>query len=74
MTRLPAVTGRELITALGTVGFQVVRIRSSHHFLRHPDGRTTIVPVHAGDTIGPGLMAKILRDCQMIRDELAAVL
>ncbi len=74
MSKLPAVTGRELITALGKVGFQVVRIRSSHHFLRHPDGRTTIVPVHAGDTIGPGLMAKILRDCQMTRDELAAVL
>jgi predicted RNA binding protein YcfA (HicA-like mRNA interferase family) len=74
MSKLPAVTGRELVTALGKIGFQVVRVRSSHHFLRHSDGRTTIVPVHARETIGPGLMAKILRDCQITRDQLAAVL
>jgi len=34
----------------------------SHHFLRHPDGPTTVVPVHAGETIGPGLLFQILRD------------
>ncbi|MGC8638935.1 MAG: hypothetical protein ACP5XB_03535 [Isosphaeraceae bacterium] len=42
--------------------------------LRHPDGRTTLAPVHAGKTIGPGLMAKILRDREMTRDQLAALL
>ena len=38
-----------------------MRVRSSHHFLRHPEGRTTVVPVHAGETIGPGLLNQILR-------------
>jgi predicted RNA binding protein YcfA (HicA-like mRNA interferase family) len=42
-----------------------VRIKGSHHFLRHPDGRATVVPVHAGETIGPGLLAQILRDVEM---------
>jgi predicted RNA binding protein YcfA (HicA-like mRNA interferase family) len=59
---------------LERAGFSVIRTRSSHHFLRHPDGRTTVVPVHAGETIGPGLMSKILRDCGLTREEFAALL
>ena len=30
----------------------------------------TVVPVHAGETIGPGLLAKILRDCGIDREAL----
>ena len=45
MTRLPRVTGREVIAALRKAGFQVARIKGSHHFLRHPDGRGTVEPV-----------------------------
>ena len=67
MPRLPRVTGRAAIAALGRAGFRVSRVRGSHHFLRHEDGRATVVPVHAGETIGPGLLAKILRDCELDR-------
>jgi len=74
MTKLPRVRGRELIAALRKAGFEVVRVKGSHHFLRHPDGRCTVVPVHQGETIGPGLMAKILRDCEMTREELVELL
>ncbi|MGB2983138.1 MAG: type II toxin-antitoxin system HicA family toxin, partial [Candidatus Bipolaricaulia bacterium] len=61
MTRLPRLTGERLIKTLQRAGFNDVRIRGSHHFLRHPDGQVTVVPVHTGETIGPGLLAKILR-------------
>ena len=74
MNRLPASTGREIVNALGRAGFSVVRTRSSHHFLRHLDGRTTVVPVHAGETIGPGLMSKILRDSGLTHDQFASLL
>jgi hypothetical protein len=30
--------------------------------------------IHAGETIGPGLLAKILRDCEMTPDELEDLL
>jgi predicted RNA binding protein YcfA (HicA-like mRNA interferase family) len=63
-----------LISALGGAGFIVVRVKGSHHFLRHADGRATVVPVHAGETIGPGLLASILRDCELTRDALAELL
>ncbi len=74
MTRLPRITGREVVSALRKVGFEVARIKGSHHFLRHPDGRGTVVPVHAGEIIGPGLLAAILRDCELEREEFIALL
>jgi predicted RNA binding protein YcfA (HicA-like mRNA interferase family) len=72
--KLPRLTGAEVIQALQRGGFAVVRIRSNHHFLRHADGRTTMVPVHAGETIGPGLMSKILRDCSLDREQFRGLL
>ena len=74
MTKLPALTGKTLIAALAKAGFEVIRIRGSHHYVRHPDGRTTVIPVHAGETIGSGLMAKILKDCELSRDDLQNLL
>jgi predicted RNA binding protein YcfA (HicA-like mRNA interferase family) len=74
MTALPGVTGKNLLAALRTAGFAVVRTKGSHHFLRHPDGCTTVVPIHAGETIGPGLLSKILRDCELSREEFAKLL
>ena len=55
MSRLPRLTGAEVIAAPETLGFAVVRIKGSHHRLRHADGRVTTVPVHGAETIGPGL-------------------
>ena len=74
MTKLPSLTGKELIKALRRAGFEVVRVKGSHHSMRHTDGRTTLVPVHAGETIGPGLLSKILRDCELTREALRDLL
>lgn len=38
--------------------------------MKHPDGRTAVIPIHSGEAIGPGLLAKILRDVDLTRDEL----
>ena len=74
MSRAPRVTGSDLVAALGKGGFCVLRVKGSHHFLRHEDGRTTVVPAHSGETIGPGLLHKILRDCHLTADELGELL
>lgn len=70
MSKYSAVTGKALIAALKRAGFLVQRVKGSHHFLRHPDGRTTVVPVHSGESIGPGLLAKVLRDVDLTRNKL----
>ncbi len=74
MSRNPRVTGAELSAALERIGFRVLRIKGSHRFLRHEDGRSTVVPVHTGETIGPGLLHRILRDCRLPTDQLGKLL
>jgi predicted RNA binding protein YcfA (HicA-like mRNA interferase family) len=74
MAKLPRIDGRQLIAVLGRAGFDVIRVRGSHHLLRHPDGRTTTVPLHGRETIGPGLLSKILADCALSRDEFQRLL
>jgi len=63
-----------LIAALERAGFQVIRIRGSHHYLKHMDGRSTVVPLHSGETIGPGLLRKILEDIGIDAGELRHLL
>lgn len=70
MTRLPRLKGKEVVRVLERLGFQVVRTRGSHVFLRHEDGRGTTVPVHSGETVGPGLLRSILRDVELSVQDL----
>lgn len=70
MSRLPALTGKKLVSILEQAGFGVLRVRGSHHFLAHPDGRKTVVPVHAGEVLGPGLLSKVLRDIEWTAETL----
>jgi predicted RNA binding protein YcfA (HicA-like mRNA interferase family) len=74
MSRLPRLTGREIITALGKIGFNVVRIKGSHHILINSDGRRTVVPVHSGEIIGLGLLTQISRDCQVAKSDFEKLL
>ena len=74
MSSFPSITGLRLIKILQKHGFEVIRSKGSHRFLRHPDGRCTVVPVHKGETIGRGLLAQILPDCEMSREDLKKVL
>ena len=72
MSTFPAFSGSHLIKALRRLGFEIIRVKGSHHFLRHPDGRCTVVPVHRGEMIGRGLQAQILRDCELSREDIQA--
>jgi predicted RNA binding protein YcfA (HicA-like mRNA interferase family) len=67
VSKLPRLRGRQVLAVLRKAGFAVARVRGSHHFLQHPDGRCTVVPVHGRELIGPGLLSKILADCELTR-------
>lgn len=70
MSKLPQITANELIKILEKAGFSVIRQKGSHVFLKHPDGRTTVVPNHPGEKLDRGLLNKILRkDVQISREE-----
>jgi predicted RNA binding protein YcfA (HicA-like mRNA interferase family) len=69
VTRFPALEGKEIVAILESFDFVIERQKGSHVFMKHPNGRATVVPVHAGEMIGPGLFAKILRDVELTRED-----
>ena len=57
------------------MGWIVIAQRGSHVQLKHPErrGRVTI-PIHAGETIGPRLLASILAQAGLTVDEFRSAL
>lgn len=74
MPPLPVLPGLRVVRALEKGGFEVVRVRGSHHVLRHPDGRGTSVPVHRNQDVRIGTPRAILRDCRLTADEFLNML
>ncbi len=70
MAKLLRITGKQLIKALKSFGFEVVRIKGNHHILRNSEGKVTVIPVHSNEIIGSGLLTKILTDCEIKREDL----
>jgi predicted RNA binding protein YcfA (HicA-like mRNA interferase family) len=57
------------------LGWVTVAQKGSHVQLKHPDGGGRVtVPVHAGETIGPGLLRSILAQASLTADEFRAAL
>jgi predicted RNA binding protein YcfA (HicA-like mRNA interferase family) len=69
---LPVLKPRQVVSLLEAHGFVEIRQRGSHKQFRHPDGRTTTVPFHAGRDITPALLRKIAVDVRLTVDELLA--
>jgi predicted RNA binding protein YcfA (HicA-like mRNA interferase family) len=75
MPRAPRLTADTLLRALRRDGWTEVRRRGSHAVLAHPtkQGRP-VVPVHSGETLPPGTLAAILKDCELSIDQLRRLL
>lgn len=75
MPRMPRPSGAEVLRALRSMGWIVIAQRGSHVQLKHPErrGRVTI-PIHAGETIGPRLLASILAQAGLTVDEFRSAL
>ncbi len=71
--RLRRLSVKDVVIILESFGFVVVRIRGSHHMLRHEihgQIRTISVPVHAHRPLAPGTLKNIYRQAlEVIPDE-----
>jgi predicted RNA binding protein YcfA (HicA-like mRNA interferase family) len=67
---IPVLKPREVIAILNALGFVEVRQRGSHKQFRHPDGRATTVPFHAGRDISPILLRQIAKDIGLTIEQL----
>lgn len=72
MGSLPALKPWQVVALLAAHGFVELRQRGSHKQFRHPDGRSTTVPFHAGRDISPTLLRKIAADVHLTVEELPA--
>ena len=67
--KLPLLSSKELCKFLEREGFECIRQKGSHRFYKHPDGRTTVVPVHSNKDIKRGLLKGILDEIGMSRED-----
>jgi len=71
MGKLPQVSGRDVVAALGRLGFEKVRQKGSHVMMRK-GSHGTVVPLH--DPLKAGTLAGILRQADVSRDEFFGAL
>lgn len=73
MVKLPRnLSGKTVLRVFRKLGFEVVRQRGSHVFLRHPDGRRLTIPVY--DVIPVNLLNWILAEAKITREEFLRLL
>lgn len=61
MSILPILAARVVVRKLIRAGFRYIGARGSHQFYRHiVTKRTTSIPIHGGNTIGRGLLKRII--------------
>jgi predicted RNA binding protein YcfA (HicA-like mRNA interferase family) len=67
--RLPAVAPRKAIRALERCGWELDRVKGSHHVFRHPDHRhRVVVPMHSRD-LAKGTLGQIVDASGVTREE-----
>ena len=73
MSKLPVISGRELVRALGHVGFELDRQKGSHMILFRPDPPTTLsVPEHR--ELDRGTLRALLRQAGLTPEEFTRLL
>jgi len=73
MGHLPVLKPREVVALLEALGFGELRQRGSHKQFRHPDGRCTTLPFHAGRDVSPILLKQIAKDIGLTVDEFLKI-
>jgi predicted RNA binding protein YcfA (HicA-like mRNA interferase family) len=75
LARMPRVSGKDVLRALERDGWYVHRSEGSHHQLRHPArfGKVT-VPYHGNETLDIRVLNNILKQANMTKEELIALL
>lgn len=75
MSKLPVLSGKQLLKLLQKNGFVIVRKKGSHVFIEDKDGElTTVIPLHGNEDLGKGLLKAILNDLEISVEELVEML
>jgi predicted RNA binding protein YcfA (HicA-like mRNA interferase family) len=69
MTAVTVIPAKKMVAILRKLGFELDRQKGSHAYYKHSDGRTTVVPMHAGEDLGKGLIREILKSIDLTVEE-----
>ena len=69
MTAITVIPSKKMVAILRRLGFELDRQRGSHAYYKHADGRRTVVPMHAGEDLGKGLIREILKSVGLSVEE-----
>jgi len=71
-SRLPSLSWREILKALGKIGFVPVRQSGSHITMRNREGKRITIPRH--DPIGKGLLMEIIAEAGITKEKFLELL
>ena len=67
------IRAQRAIRAFIRLGYQTVRVRGSHHILKHPNGRMLVLPMHRG-ALKIGILQDAIERAGVSWDEFEEVL
>ena len=68
---MKAISGKRLCKILEARGWELQRIRGSHHIYTHPDHNAILtVPVHGNRDLKKGTLGQLLKDAGLTEDDL----
>lgn len=75
MPKLPQVKSRDLVRIVLRLGFKFRDQSGSHAVYVHHDGRQTTISIHPTQTIGIGLLTKIIKkDLKITKNDFVRLL
>jgi predicted RNA binding protein YcfA (HicA-like mRNA interferase family) len=75
MPNIPIILTRDFLKCLLRHGCALVSVKGSHHKIINPSTNSiSIVPVHSGKNMSPGLFAKILKDLGIDIEEFLSLI
>lgn len=75
MSKLPQVKARDLVKVAIKLRFKFRDQSGSHAVYVHSDGRRVTIAIHPSDTIGIGLLTKIIKkDLEITKDKFIKLL
>jgi predicted RNA binding protein YcfA (HicA-like mRNA interferase family) len=67
VSELPVVSGKEAVRAFEHLGYEVVRQRGSHVFMKSPGRKSLSVPLN--DPVKRGLLRSLIKDADLSVEE-----
>jgi predicted RNA binding protein YcfA (HicA-like mRNA interferase family) len=68
---MKSISGKKLCKVVENLGWELKRIKGSHHIYSLPDSvKILVIPVHGNRDLPPGTLKGILKDANLTEDDL----